>query len=84
MCVSNQNLGSEWSANIRDYIKRSKVNEWNEKLKLMVQVDKIRNEKPMIKYWNDSEQNFVRLMSDGSYTTNIMIIRVKLRNLMDG
>ena len=29
---------------------------WKEKLKLLVQVDKISNEEAMNKYWNDSER----------------------------
>ena len=48
-----------------------------EKLKLLVQADKISNEKAMDKYWNDSEQYFVRPKSDGSFNTNTIGIRVK-------
>ena len=33
---------------------------WKEKLKLLVQADKISNEKAMNKYWDDSEWYFVR------------------------
>ena len=35
----------------------------------MDQEDKISSEKAMNKYWNDSEWDFVRPKSDGSYNT---------------
>jgi hypothetical protein len=47
---------------------------WKEKLKLLVQVDRISNEEAMNNYWNDSEWYFVRPKSDGSYNTDTMII----------
>ena len=49
---------------------------WKEKLKLLVQTNKISNKKAMNKYWNDSEWYFVRQQSDGSYNTNTKIINV--------
>ena len=50
---------------------------WREKLKFLVQADRISNEKALNKYWNDSEQYFVRPKSDGSFDTNTIGIRVK-------
>jgi hypothetical protein len=44
---------------------------WTENLNLLSQADKISND------WNDSEGYFFRPKSDGSYSNNTMIIRVK-------